>query len=173
MLIDLQLRHMAQDKKEIKGGAYTEENSRRCSAVKVIYRERQKLNADISDLSAHTASPARLNKYTKLYNLLPMGENEGVWFFKSNSAAYGKDCGGKAYTQNAIEEGSYAVAKLIDPLTFSANRMFNFICQWICDNKNTVNGILVCEEYAACFVKFYKENGKEYMDMYIPLAIAK
>ena len=56
------------------------------------------------------------------------------------------------------------------PFIFSINRVWNYICKWIYDGKENINGtILNNNESTACFTRFYMENGKEFMSLYIPI----
>ncbi|MDF2686508.1 MAG: hypothetical protein K0S55_1690, partial [Clostridia bacterium] len=171
LLIDLQMKHMLQDAKDIKGGAYTEDNIFRCGEVKITDMEEQHLNIDTFELSDYVCKPASLNKYIKLYNFVPMGENDGLWFYQKNCnyAACGTDRGDKEYAFYKIPKSKYASVTISDPMTFSASRVWNYICKWLKDNNEKINGIDLGSENTACFAKIYIKNGKEYMSVYVPV----
>ncbi|MEG0692747.1 MAG: hypothetical protein RR444_06670 [Oscillospiraceae bacterium] len=50
--------------------------------------KKQTLDIDTFIISDYTTKPAQLEKYTKLYSLVPMGESNGLWYCKSQSSNY-------------------------------------------------------------------------------------
>ena len=86
LLVDMQIRHLLQDSKDIKGASYSVENMKRCGKVQSITLDKFSLDIDIFQISDHVKKQERLNKYAKLYNLVPMGEKDGLWFYVSNNS---------------------------------------------------------------------------------------
>ena len=169
-LIDLQMKHMVQDKKEIKGGNYMDINLERCKEVKSISYDKIILDIDLFQIKDYIKKPLQFEKYVELYNLIPMGENKGLWYYLSNNSICGINCEHDEYLNNNIPKGKYAVVKIIDPFTFSIIRVWNFICKWTIDNNVKINGLtLDNNEITACFLKFYKEDNKKYMDVCVPI----
>ncbi|MDD4690329.1 MAG: hypothetical protein PHE51_11375 [Eubacteriales bacterium] len=83
LLLDLQMHHMTQDQKDIKGETYTDVNIQRCGEVKIIHIGIQSLDIDTFVLSDHVDKPVRLDKYVNLYNLISMGEKMDFGFIKA------------------------------------------------------------------------------------------
>lgn len=170
LLIDLQMDHMIQDQKEIKGGTYHEVNVQRCKEVQLMSVDESILDMDAFRREDHVKNTSRLDKYAKLYHLEPMGENKGIWYYFSNKSACGIDDEKDNDTHNEIPKGRYAVVTIDDPFTFSLVRVWNYICKWSWDNKKCINGLtLKNSENTACFVKFFMEGPKEFMAVHVPI----
>ena len=169
-LIDMQAKHMVQNAKDIKGSGYTEGNLKRCGEVRLITLDDSYLDIDVFEVSNHVKKAGRLDKYTGLYNLVPMGEKDGLWFYLSDEAVCGIDREKNAYSHNEIPKGRYAMVVIEDPFTFSLNRIWNYLCKWIQDNKETVKGLILNNnENTSCLARFFKEDSKEFMTVYIPI----
>jgi hypothetical protein len=165
LLIRLQAGNMRQDSKDIKGGTYAEENKIRCGEVKLITLCETVLDTDEYHISNYTANPTRLENYAALYHLVPLGGNSGAWFCRSDAAILENNNEAGAYSLSYIPQGTYAAVTVSDPMTFSANRAWNFICSWI---KREEMSIAVKAD-SVCFVKFYTANKILYMDIFVPL----
>jgi len=169
-LINMQTKHMVQDSKEIKGVLYTEGNIQRCGKVKLVVLDEIALDIDAFEIGVHVKKAERLKKYSNLYNLIPMGEKDGLWFYLRSDWIYGVNSEKNEFSHDKIPNGKYAAIIAEDPFTFSFNRVWNYICEYIQSNKESVNGfILNNNENTACFAKFFKENSKEYMAVYVPV----
>jgi predicted transcriptional regulator YdeE len=161
---------MVQDKKEIKGGTYAEINLQRCKEVQSISIGKTILDIDLFQIKDYVKKQSQLEKYVKLYNLVPMGENKGLWYYLSNDSICGRDCEKNEYAQNEIPKGKYAVVVIDDPFIFSLIRVWNYICKWILDKNEKINGLTLSNsENTACFVRFFMENLKEFMAVYVPI----
>ena len=170
LLIDMQMKHTTQNAKEIKGSGYTEENREKCGDIQVITLGQTDLNIDSFHLLDCVKNPARLDKYAQLYHLIPMGENDGIWFYQSSAAASGGDRSALAYEFTQIPQGRYAAVTIAEPMTFSANRAWNYICEWITDEKKSIREIrLGGHTSAVYFVRFRLENNVETMQALVPL----
>lgn len=158
--IDLQIKHMAQDKKEIKGGTYEAENIERCGEVKIIAMEGNSLTAE-QPSAFHSR---KLSQYIKLYHLVPIGENNGLWFYRS-SVNYSNQAQGL----QKIPQGRYASITIADSLSFSLNRSWNYICKWLDDHGEKVAGVDLDSENAACLVHLYNLEQQPCMALYVPI----
>jgi hypothetical protein len=170
LFLDIQANHMVQNPKDIKGSGYTEGNLQRCGEVRLIALNDINLDIDAFEIGDHVKKAERLDKYTRLYNLVPMGEKDGLWFYLSDEAIRGLNRENNAYSHNEMPKGRYAMVVIENPFTFSLNRAWNYICQWTQDNKETVNGVtLNNNENTACLARFFIEDSKECMAVYIPV----
>lgn len=170
LFIDIQAKHMVQNSKDIKGGAYAEDNIQRCKEVRLITLDDIYLDIDAFEVSNHVKKIERLDKYTRLYSFVPMGERDGLWFYLSDEAVCGIDREKNEYSHNEIFKGRYAMVVIEEPFTFSLNRVWNYICRWIQDNKAAVNGLILNNhENTSCLARFFKEDLKEFMAVYIPI----
>ncbi|HML48537.1 MAG TPA: hypothetical protein PKE04_17470 [Clostridia bacterium] len=165
LLIDMQANHMAQDPRDIKGGRYAEVNRERCGEVEILHIDRQEFDARSFTLSDHVSKPGRLERYVKLYDLIPMGENGGIWFYRSECAA--SDAEDREASCLAVPQGAYASITVTDPIDFSAIRAWNIICQWLHERKANIREMSLNGKSAVCLTKFFKEGGAEYMEMYV------
>ena len=163
-LLDMQITHMTQDSKEVKGGAYTAENHARCGEVRIITLEDTKLALGSLALPNYTKKPAALDKYAHLYHLTPMGAaNDGFWFMRGGAHE-------QAYAFPKIPQGRYASVTISSPTRFSANRPWNYICEWLRNEKTPIQEILLDEKTPAVyFTKFFIEDGEEYMQALVPV----
>lgn len=168
-LIDLQMKHMTQDAKDIKGNGYVEINKARCGEVKILSRGQIDVDIDTFNISDYCMNPKRLEKYASLYNLVPMGEDDGIWFYQSDEAVCGIDCSKSEFCFTRIPQGRYATVTVDNPMTFSLCRTWNYICKWAQENLENINEIELDGVKATCLVKFYMEYGKEYMTMHVPI----
>lgn len=168
-LIDLQMKHMTQDAKDIKGSGYVETNRARCGQVKNLSLGQIDLGIDTFNISDYCVNPKRLEKYASLYNIVPMGADDGIWFYQSDEAVCGIDCSKREFCFTGIPEGRYAAVTVDNPMTFSLCRTWNYICKWTKENQESINEIETDEVKTTCFVKFYREYDKEYMTVYVPM----
>jgi hypothetical protein len=147
-----------------------EENIRRCDEVQSITLDKIILDIDVFQISDHVKKQERLNKYAKLYNLVPMGEKNGLWFYVSNNSICGINSEKYEYSHNEIPKCRYAMVTIEAPFTFSINRVWNYICKWVYDGKEKINGIVLNNnENTACFTRFFIKNEKEFMSLYVPI----
>ena len=122
------------------------------------------------ETSDHVKKPLRLEKYAKLYHLFPMGEKDGLWFYHSHDSINESDYEKNAYSHTKIPTGHYAVVTKANPFIFSWNRVWNCMCDYIQNNKESINGITLSDtENTACFTRFYKKYSTEYMAVYVPV----
>ena len=165
LFTDIQMKHMAQDAKEIKGASYTEETVQRCKEVQTIFLNGAALDVDTFFVEDHVKKPERLNKYKKLYSLVPMGANEGLWYYHDTAAVCGIATDEYNYTE--IPEGCYAVVTVNDPFAFSAWRVWNHVVKWLNETGKSVRPIELGGKSVPYFVKFYRQSDVEYMAMYV------
>jgi len=170
-LITLQLRNMTQDKMDSKGSGYAEGNQQRCGDIQTTVLPETPLAADASRTGDHIAKPARLTRYAKWYNLLPLGENGGLWFYRSDAAVRGEDTTGTR-TPAAIPAATYATVTVADPVTFSFHRVWNYLCTGLDGQHKTIKTIPHpgTGESISCLAKFYRKDGKDCMTVMIPIA---
>jgi len=171
LFLDIQAKHMVQNSKEIKGSKYAEENIQRCGEVRSIILD--DINLDINELktSNHVNKNQLLEKYTGLYNLVPMGEKDGLWFYFSDKAVCGLSRDKNERLQNTIIKGRYAKVIIESPFTFSLNRVWNYMCEWLQSSKETVKGCIISDnENTACFTRLFTEDSKDFMAVYIPIS---
>jgi hypothetical protein len=72
-LIDLQLKHMTQDPRDIRGSGYLETSRKRCGEVEIITLEKTELDIDEFDKSDYVNSDTKkLDRYAAVYYLTPM-----------------------------------------------------------------------------------------------------
>jgi effector-binding domain-containing protein len=170
LLIDIQMRHMRQNPKEIKGSGYTEGNIEVCGEVKSINLDEINLDIDVFAIGDHVKKADRLDRYAKLYNLIPMGEKDGLWYYMSDESVRGMNREKNEYSHNEIPKGRYAAVVIEDPFNFSLNRVWNYICTWMQDNNEFVSGfVLNANDNTACLAKFFINGTKEFMAVYVPL----
>jgi predicted transcriptional regulator YdeE len=170
LFMDIQMKHMVQDSKDIKGSLYAETNIQRCKDVQSVVLDEFSLDIDLFEINDHVKKVERLNKYTKLYNLVPMGERNGLWYYISDDSVCGLDHTKNEYSYNKIPKGRYAVVIIEDPFTFSFNRVWNYVCKWVLDNHESINGFnLEKNKNIACFSRFYMESSKEKMALYVTI----
>lgn len=165
-LIDLQARHMTQDPRDIRGNGYAETNRRRCGDVSVITLERMDLSLDDFAVSDY-ADPKKLDRYTVVYHLTPMGARDGLWFYQDDRAICG--AGGEAYAHTAVPGGSYATVTVTDPMTFSAWRTWNHVAEWMRRKQMVVRRTRLGGVDVPCFVRLYRQDGAEHMTVYVPV----
>jgi len=153
LLIDMQMKHMTQNAREIKGSGYTEENRKRCGDIRVI---------TLAPMDLEPAdTPAKLEKYARLYQLVPMGANGGLWFYR----------GAPAHGPAQVPGGTYAAVTVTQPMTFSLNRAWNTICEWIVNEKRAIREVCFDgQASAACFAKFSRKDGADCMQVLVPLS---
>ncbi len=170
LLIDMQSRHMTQNQRDIKGNSYAEITAKRCGEVDVVTLEAIGLSIDAAGVSLYTKKAERLSKYAQLYDVVPMGIYEGIWYYQSDESACGVDCSEREYCFKQIPTGRYATVTISDPLSFSLKRPWNYICDWARKNKEAIASVPLYDDVCTvCFVKFYKAPDGEYMTMYVPL----
>ncbi|GHU38329.1 hypothetical protein FACS1894105_12090 [Clostridia bacterium] len=165
LLVRLQINNMKQDAKDIKGGTYADENKAKCGEVKLISFEETILDIDEYQLSDYITNPARVEKYAVLYNLVPLGGHDGAWFCQNDAAILEKDSDAGAYSLQTIPQGLYATVTVSNPMTFSANRVWNYICKWVKQEELSIAEL----SDTVCFARFYTAYGTEYMDMLVPV----
>ena len=168
--IDMQNRHMVQNPKDVKGSLYKEVNMQRCGEVKIVDIDEIALDIDVFEIGGHVKNIERLEKYAKLYNLSPMGEKNRLWFYMSDDLVCKINQGKNEYSCAKIPSGKYAVATIEDPFDFSLSRVWNYICEYMQNSKESVHGLLLDNnENTACLARFFMENAKEYMAVYAPI----
>ena len=168
-LIDMQMKHMVQDTKEIKSYS-KEDNIQKCGEVKLMDFNETSLDINTFEISNHVKKIERFKRYIELYNLIPMGEEDGLWFYLSNDLICRINRKKNEYSHTKIPAGKYLTVIIEDPFAFSLTRAWNYICEYIQNNKEIVNGLLLNNnENTACLARFSKENDKEYMSVYVPI----
>ena len=145
-LADLQSKHMSHNARDSRGAGYNEDNISHCGEVKIVRLEQIELNIDDFE-----SADKRIDKYTNDYNFTPMGEHGGLWYYFDKNAA----C-------TTIPDGFYAMITVSDPLKFSAERAWDYICLWIRQNDKTITS-------ANKLIKFFKHGGNQFMEMYVPI----
>ena len=152
LLIDMQMKHMTQNAREIKGSGYTEENRKRCGDIQIITLAPMDLGA--------ADTPAKLEKYARLYQLVPMGANGGLWFYR----------GAPAHGLTQVPGGKYAAVTITEPMAFSLNRAWNTICEWIINEKMTIREVCYGGQASAvCFTKFSWKDDADCVQVLVPL----
>ena len=165
-LLDLHSKHMAHSEKETRGAGFDEENLLRCGNVASINLKHEEL--DIDDFNpADYADIKRLDKYTKTYNLTPMGANDGLWFYFDDKGVCGTPNDGYSFT--SIPEGGYATVTISNPFAFSVIRAWDYICLWVRKNKLSVVSTDIGGVNTSMLVKFYKQGANQFMEMYVPI----
>ena len=160
-LLDMQAKHMTQSSKEIKGSGYSEGNSEKCGAVTVTALEKIDFAASAVQLSDYVKKPSSLEKYVKDYRFTLLGANSGLWYCVAE---------GQPHPGVSIPQGQYAAVTVTEPMKFSADRVWNYICEWLTREK-----IAICEagidaqSSSVFFTRFYMENGAEYMRACVPV----
>jgi len=165
-LIDIQSKHMAHSARETQGAGYNEENLLRCGEVSDVKLERTELDIDVFDPADYT-DIKRLDKYARAYNLTPMGESNGLWFYLDERAICGTPDEGYRFT--AVPEGAYANIKVSDPFTFSAIRAWDYVCLWIRRNEMSIASADIGGTKTPMLVKFYRQGEKQFMDIYVQI----
>ena len=145
-LSDLQSKHMTHNARDSRGAGYSEDNISRCGEIKIV-----KLEQIILDIDDFEPADKRITKYTTDYNFTPMGASDGLWFYFDESAA----C-------TTIPDGFYAMITVSEPLKFSAERAWDYICLWIRQNGKTITS-------ANTLIKFFKQSENQFMEMYVPI----
>ena len=155
---------MAQDPIEVKGGAYAEVNKQRCGEVEVVNLDTHNFGPQIPD-SARTS--ARLERYAKRYHLIPLGENNGVWFYRSEWATNQYS----VYDSSLeVPQGKFASITISDPMTFSVNRGCNYICQWLTERRIKIKEFPLNGENVVLLLTLCQEDGTECTKMYVPIS---
>ena len=97
-----------------------------------------------------------------------MGENhDGVWFYKNDEVVL-NNFSDSSFKE--IPEGDYAAITITDPMTFSLNKAWNYMCEWFKNEKKSIREVeLNTQISSVCFVKFFMENGAEFMTVLIPI----
>lgn len=167
LFIDIQMRHMIQDAKEIKGTSYTEETTRRCKEVQIVPLDEIAADIDTFQAEDYIKKPARLAKYAKMYGLVPMGDYQGLWYYHNANTVCRTAADDYGYTK--IPEGSYATVTIEDPFAFSVWRIWNFIAGWLYDNKKSICPVELIGTSVPYFTRFYRQGEVEYMTMYVPV----
>lgn len=169
LFIDIQMKHMAQDAKEIKGALYAEDTIKRCKSVQTVSLNKTILDIDTYLIEDYVKKSERLNKYTRLYGLIPMGAHQGLWYYHDVAAVCGITS--DDYSCTEIPEGCYATVTINDTFTFSACRIWNFIAKWLYENNKSIRSVNFRGENVPYFAKFYKKGDVEYMAVYVPIMI--
>ena len=169
-LIDLQMKHMSQDAKEIKGNLYLDENLVRCKAVTAVMRPVININSTISEQSQHKAQ-VRLHRYAHNYHLIMLGEHEGTWYYHNDELFYNNIEKSAVDKVNiTIPEGQYAMVTVTDPLSFSFFRAVNHILRWATREKHQVRNVNLSETIRTItLTRFYCIDNVNYMDIYVPI----
>jgi len=157
---------MTHSTRESRGERHEEENLSRCDNVEVVKLEKTILDIDDFD-SADYADIKRLDRYTNEYNLTPMGENGGVWFYFDEQAVCGTPAEGYIFT--TIPDGYYAMVTIANPFVFSVVRTWDYICLWTRKNNRAINPIDIGGNRTPMLVKFFKNCGNQFMQMYLPV----
>jgi predicted transcriptional regulator YdeE len=165
-LIDLQSKYMAQDPRDTRGGGYMEENRKRCGDVEIVSFEKTKLDIDDFEKSEY-ANTKKLDKYTAVYYLTPMGEHEGLWYYHDCKSICEKEP--DEYCNTVIPEGQYATVTINDPFSFSARRVWDYVAKWLWENNKSIRSVSLSGENVPYFVRFYHQDNNEYMTMYVPV----
>ena len=168
-LSDLQSKHMLHSAKESRGAMHEEENRLRCGEVEIVKLEKAALGIDVFDPADH-ADVKRLDKYTSEYNLTPMGENSGLWFYFDERAACGKP--NEGYLITTMPDGKYAMITIAKPFAFSVIRAWDYICLWLRKNNMTVNPVDIGGVKTPMFVKLFKQGGNQFAEIYVPVESA-
>jgi len=166
LLIDLQMKHMTQNAKDIKGTGYTEGIQARGGEVNLAELEQQELDVDDFEMSDYS-NPKRLEKYAATYHLTPMGVGEGFWFYHDQKAVCGE--GGNDYGHTILPKGRYAVVTIDDPLTFSVWRVWQYIAGGIDANNHKIRPVDVNDASVPYLAKFARKSGGECMTVYVPV----
>jgi hypothetical protein len=166
-LIDMQSKHMAQDPRDIRGNGYMETSRGRCGEPEIIALDRTELSIDDFEISDY-ANAKKIDKYTSVYYLTPMGAGGGLWYYHDGGAVCGRAAADYAHT--AIPKGLYAAADIGDPMSFSARRVWDYLAKWLWDNNMPIRRVELDGACVPYFVRFYRRPGAERMAMYVPIA---
>ena len=165
-LSDLQARHMAHNAKESRGAGYDDENLLRCGVPALV--KLNKLELDMDDFNpADYTDVKRLDKYTGEYNFTPMGVSDALWFYFDGQVVCGMRTGEYAFT--TVPGGVYAMVTVSSPFTFSAMRVWDYVCLWTRKNNVAVTSVDIGGEKTNMFVKFYRQGMNQYMEMFVPV----
>jgi hypothetical protein len=167
-LLDIQSRHISKPKntKEVRGSGYGENCKSRCGDVREITLNQIETDIDDFELSDYCIVK-KIEKYSGEYSLTPMGVYDGLWFYHDIKAVCGET--GNAYKNTIIPEGCYLTVTISNPLTFSAWSTWAYIAGWMRDNDVNIRQIRFDDSDVPFFTKFYRQNGSEYMAVYVPI----
>jgi hypothetical protein len=161
-LLDMQMNHMTQNPRDIKGSGYSESNAEKCGNVRIVTLNEADMTGASLPEANHIKNAAALERYASLYRLTYMSDNGGLWFYHD---AYRTKT---PFTQ--LPKGKYATVTLRDPLKFSANRVWVYMSNYLASEKIPISELNIDEQTAPAFLaKFHIENGEEYMTAYIPV----
>ena len=188
-LIDLKAKYAAKpkDPRNICGSDYAKTNKERCGDVEITALDER--NLDIDDfVKADYTDVKKIDRYAASFSLTPMGVspmgvslmgvspmgvspvgvNGGLWYFCDDAAVCGERCDDYAYT--VIPKGRYAFVTVTEPFNFSARRAWNYTAKWIYDNGINIRPAAnLTGKSVPCYIKFYRQNGENYMSVYVPV----
>lgn len=165
-LCDLQSRHMTQDSKGSRGAGYADENCARCGSPLVVKLNRMDLSVDHFAHAEYT-DVQRLDRYAEKYHLTPMGVNDGVWLYFDDRAVCGTPGEGCAIA--AIPECCCAMVTVSNPFSFSVVRIWDYLCLWTRRRQLTITSADMGGIKTPMFVKFFRQEETQYMQMYVTM----